>query len=476
MQSTKNIIGLLCAIIAITMSHSVYAEESLYVISYMDYGKLEAYEIDGDDLIWQDDGYTALHDNPVGITIHESDYGKWLFCTSEGSDKIELIDAETLVSDSIIAVPNAYDLAGIAMDTGKSKLYIVDRYTNRLWSYSWEPSAKTLTPDFDDPYYIELEDLECEPNYYKKGAFGIALDELSGLLYVANNTNGIAYYNTGDWSKAGEVNVPCNAISVAVDSGRGLLYFGSMGDSYGDGDPNLYQYNLSTDQINSVNVGSDGSVAGIAVDQQTNFVYITTYFYGYGGDLMIYDSDLNQHGTPIFLESPAGLCVPYNPLEIPPSLADIYPNEPDGIVNFLDFAVLAASWLTSAGDSDYNDVVDFVADDVIDYKDLDVLCSDWLWVAGWLWEDYGIAAGGELIMTGGDEDRCLAASGTEAIDMSVGVMPSVEPMVVSEPEPADIDEILDWLDEVWLSGDIADIMTEEEFLAFRNSIEGSAGY
>ncbi len=142
MYPTKNIIGLVCTIIAIAMSNLVYAEESLYVISYMVSGVLKTYEIEGNSLILQNTNYTALDDAKVGITVHESDYGKWLFCTFEGLDKIELVDAETLDSDSIKTIPNATNLAGIVIDNNRSKLYAVDRYTNHLYSYSWEPATK----------------------------------------------------------------------------------------------------------------------------------------------------------------------------------------------------------------------------------------------------------------------------------------------------------------------------------------------
>jgi hypothetical protein len=64
-------------------------------------------------------------------------------------------------------------------------------------------------------------------------------------------------------------------------------------------------------------------------------------------------------------------------------LADIYPEPPDGIVDFLDFAVFARSWMTSQGQPDYNDICDFYDDGVIDYKDLYIFCCDWLWITIW---------------------------------------------------------------------------------------------
>jgi len=54
---------------------------------------------------------------------------------------------------------------------------------------------------------------------------------------------------------------------------------------------------------------------------------------------------------------------------------------------------------------------------------------------------------------------------------SVEAIEYVEPPVVSEVEPFDVNETLDWLDDLWISGELTGSMTEAEFEAFRNSIE-----
>ena len=60
---------------------------------------------------------------------------------------------------------------------------------------------------------------------------------------------------------------------------------------------------------------------------------------------------------------------------------DVYPNPPDGIVNFLDFAVLAKAWLTHPGNGN-NDIVDYVDDNMINKKDLKEFCNCWLYKTG----------------------------------------------------------------------------------------------
>jgi hypothetical protein len=45
---------------------------------------------------------------------------------------------------------------------------------------------------------------------------------------------------------------------------------------------------------------------------------------------------------------------------------------------------------------------------------------------------------------------------------------------VSEVETAfDINEILNWLDDLWQSGDLAGSMTEQEYQEFRETVENS---
>ena len=155
MQSKQRILGiLLCVVILVSMISNAWAGKSVYVISNKGGKEIQAYKVDANSLTYQATTYTTSSSN-VGLTIHESDYGKWLFCTFESSDKIELIDAQSMISDGETEVPYATNLAGVVMDTSNSKLYAVDRDTNHLYSYSWDPSTKTLINDFNDPSFLK---------------------------------------------------------------------------------------------------------------------------------------------------------------------------------------------------------------------------------------------------------------------------------------------------------------------------------
>jgi len=59
--------------------------------------------------------------------------------------------------------------------------------------------------------------------------------------------------------------------------------------------------------------------------------------------------------------------------------------------------------------------------------------------------------------------------------MSVDGLAAVEEPVASEvptePQPITIEELVDWLDEIWQAGELT--MSEEEYLDFRNDLEES---
>jgi hypothetical protein len=367
MDSKRNLLTILFLIAIIFITSQITFGRSVYVISDTVTSEIQAYNVDANSLTYQAD-YICELDSPdnygaVGIAIDESEYGDFLFVTFEDQDEIELINAKRMQYVDAATVSGAQNLADVAMDIGKSKLYAVRRYTNHLYSYSWDALTRTLTPDFSNPYYVELEGLV----YGKpKGAFGIALDEENGLLYVADNTDSIKDYNTNDWSKAGQINdISCNVIGIAIDVENQLLYYGSMG-SYGQGDPCLYQYDISSSTEQATTVGS--SVGGIAVDQETSFVYITTFEDGTTSTqnrLMVYDGNLTKHWSSDEIGNPAGVAVVGN-VSCKPHFYNIVKDDND--VNCVEpFNEFAGNWLY------YN-----IAWDANGYADSNVVIVDYL--------------------------------------------------------------------------------------------------
>ena len=126
MQFTNKIAVLVYLIVAIISVSAIFAGESVYVIDDTETSELAVYEIDANSLSYQTNYYCQL-DTPgnmgaIAVAVDESDYGNFLFVSFEQSDQIELIDAVRMQYEDSVTAPGASDLAGIAIDKGKSKL------------------------------------------------------------------------------------------------------------------------------------------------------------------------------------------------------------------------------------------------------------------------------------------------------------------------------------------------------------------
>jgi uncharacterized repeat protein (TIGR01451 family)/fimbrial isopeptide formation D2 family protein len=258
--------------------------------------------------------FRAEHDIPrygigaVGITIDSNSQS--LFVTYEDSSNIQLIDAITMANLGVTNVEGAENLAGIVFDNNKKRLYCADRLTGMLYVYDWDAITATLTKVHGSPFALVTDT-----------AFGIALDSVNDLLYVANNSTYIRAYRTSDWSRARTIPISHNCVGIAIDDTRDLLYFG--GKYSVSNDYYLTQYNLATGTEAAIQVEPDAGVFGIAVDPATGFVYISTGRNNApGGDnLQVYDTALNQIDVVPITGNPTGLAIPtkditYNPLQL----------------------------------------------------------------------------------------------------------------------------------------------------------------
>ena len=285
--------------------------KSVYVINDTAALTLQAYKIDGTNLVWQA-GYTCVSyvsGGAVGIALDESVYGACLFVTFESDNKIELVNAKSMEYVDTVVAPQAGDLAGAVVDIGKRKVYVIDRQTNHLYVYSWDAMMRELTLDLPAPYYVELQD--CSQG------FGLALDEVNGRLYVGDNTSTVKYYSTSDWSKLGQFVLTYPVVGIAIDVERQFVYTGSSQFGYST---NLTKYNIGTGIESTVDVGS--YVLGIAVNQETGLVYVTTYEGLANSDrLLIYNSDLvKQPWESGDIGNPAGVCVPLGDVSYKPDV------------------------------------------------------------------------------------------------------------------------------------------------------------
>jgi fimbrial isopeptide formation D2 family protein/uncharacterized repeat protein (TIGR01451 family) len=308
------LLALLAIAVLTTAVTKTAKAKSLYIIADIKGSSVDrkepvqAYDIGVDGTLT----FQAQYDIPyrgigaVGMAI-DSDYG-YVFITYESSDVIQLLEATTMTDAGTTVAPDASDLAGIVYDHEKSLLYCVDRGKNNLYVYNWFPETATLTHVPGSPFHLE-----------NAHAYGIALDEIDDLLYVANASNTVTVYRTSDWKLVNTITLSHLAISIAVDVRNGFIYTGGgyAGNRY------LTQYHLATNSERDIRVEPDAGVLGLAVDPGTGLVYLDTGVNDApGGDnLMVYDSELNQIDIIVAIGNPTGLAIPgrdigYNPLNL----------------------------------------------------------------------------------------------------------------------------------------------------------------
>jgi hypothetical protein len=312
----KNVLGLhalsmlLVAANLVMAAPDIVSAKSLYLIADIKNETtgvtqpLEVYDIGFDGALT----FQAEHDirhimlGAVGIAI-DSDSG-YAFITYEGSGDILSLDTVVMKDATRITAPDAEDLAGIVYDHRKGLLYCVDRGRNSLYVYDWDPKARELSSVPGSPF-----------NLWGANAFGIALDELTGRLYVANATTQVNVYKTSNWSLVDTISLGDIAISIAVDAANGFVYTGA---GYA-GERKLTQHHLATGKEARVELEPDAGVIGLAVDPDTGLVYMSTGLNNEsGGDnLLVYDATLNLVDMIPIDGNPTGLAITVErPLEL----------------------------------------------------------------------------------------------------------------------------------------------------------------
>ncbi|MBN2137048.1 MAG: right-handed parallel beta-helix repeat-containing protein, partial [Sedimentisphaerales bacterium] len=134
------------------------------------------------------------------------------------------------------------------------------------------------------------------------------------------------------------------------------------------------------------------------------------------------------------------------------SAADVNDN---GIVNFIDYALLTAYWRDSG--IDYNDVFGFGDSNSVSLAEF---CEDWLWQAGWLSGPAPLTAGRDA----GTTVETLALEATLSADIACVRQ---EPLTV---EPVDIEAIMQWLADIWLDPEARKSLDADKFLKVYESI------
>jgi uncharacterized repeat protein (TIGR01451 family) len=316
------VLMLMASFIAIAMAGTV-SGKSMYVVAKHHTRQFDAWNIWPPPTvppITYQATYTLSHANDpadVAVWLDPADPSEgMLFITSEFDYGVELVDVKTMTP--LGWVTGAYGLAGIKIDYHTNIVYTVERMTNDLYEYDWDPVAKTLT--LKPGYPVDLSN--CDPG----GALGLALDDITGRLYVADAASGLVrIYDITTLAEVSNFAPSIPPVGIAVDRRRGFVYTSHPDGScawlpqYGDYTL-LSKYDLGTGVETTVDMGHGGM--GIAVDEVTGYVYVTGGCSGY--DISIWDSSLDSvYSTgPIgdwWSGGPAGIAI--GPSFNPPNLA-----------------------------------------------------------------------------------------------------------------------------------------------------------
>ena len=277
---------------------------------------------------------------------------------TNGSPGISASDVNITVDRCNIA-DNGY--CGIYVEGGSS---VVARIRNniihhsgcgiRLWGASCEIRNNIIHHNDSHGYGIYLEGSPCEirnNTIADNGSYGIYKefwnsepDNINGNI-IWGNTWEIYTYN-GSFN-----NVNYNCIQDGWGSGLGNI---SSDPCFRNPDVNDYHLKYTSQCIDK------GDLNFIAQAGETDID---------GEDRII---DGNSDGS-------ARVDMGADEFHLCSGRVDMLPTPPDGIVNFLDFVVLADAWMTGNGDDGYNDVVDFADNSRIDVNDLAAFCGCWLY-------------------------------------------------------------------------------------------------
>ena len=299
--------------------------KSLYVIADINANPqpIQAYDIgvDGDLTFQTESQITRWIYGAVGLAIDTDN--ERLFVTYQGSNKIGLVDARTMTAIDSKTASGATDLAGIVYDHDKNLLYCIERGSSWLYVYSCNPETNTLSYLQGSPFSLR-----------RATGYGIALDEVDDILYVANGTNNIYAYDTSSWELQRTIAVSRTSFSVAVDADNGYLY---SGGGYADNNY-LTQFNLSANIQKDIQVEADAGVMGLCVDSDTGLIYMSTgNDNDSGGDnLLVYDKSLKRIDKISDIGNPTGLVVPakeigFNPFNLEKDVTEGIIGSSDGV-------------------------------------------------------------------------------------------------------------------------------------------------
>ncbi|MEW6379114.1 MAG: HYR domain-containing protein, partial [bacterium] len=334
----------LAILLALAMTTAASAK-SLYMLANHHTNQFDAWNINPDGTVTYQATYgLSFTQEPSGLAL-DADSGT-LFFTDEfnvpGQDPaIEMVDAVSMKSLGSV-VPRGRDgrpvrdLAGIDVDDKHNIVYIVQRRRPDIYVYDWDPNFIVVNPTNPDEVIVDSRAMTLRDGYPQAlpgvvGAFGIALDERAGVLYVADSRDRkVKGFNTNTWEEVLNF-TPTGLVpgGIAVDRRKGIIYttapdlaveeccFGLRNVFGPEGSTKISKYDLATGLETVMDMslaGLNHGGMGIWVDEVTGYLYVTGGCTG--DDLTIWDTS-----TPTSPDIPFTLVHASGPIGNPAALA-----------------------------------------------------------------------------------------------------------------------------------------------------------
>lgn len=307
-QASRLIMLLIAILFILGIAGQVWAK-SAYIGSEHHRREFDAWNINPDGTLAYQGTYAFHHaSDPSGLAIDavvNPGENPVIFCTSEFSRGVEVVDPISLTYMAISTGPN--NLAGIDVDDVDNIVYVLRRQSNDLYIYDWDPATQTITQRSG---FIDLPNMGY--------GFGLAFDDSRDILWVSDTGNNmVRAYDVSTWNEVAALSFSTShaPVDVAVDfgDGRNIVYtVAGWYNSY-----NISKYDVTTGVETTHNTGA--RVIGCAVDNLTGYLYVTRMG---PDDLQVWDTtswSLLQDTADV--GNPAGLCIPqeevsYNPLNL----------------------------------------------------------------------------------------------------------------------------------------------------------------
>jgi DNA-binding beta-propeller fold protein YncE len=227
-----------------------------------------------------EDTITARCEGPADLAFTTD--GQYMFTVSAGSAWIQVVDTATMtIVEEEHVSGTQEDFSGVAFDSVRNLVYSVDKGQNQLYVYDWDSVNVDLT--LAENGQITLPGTST---------YDIALDLINKLLFVSNGTNQIHIFNTVNWSLNRIITLGRNVERIGLDERMQVLYAGHQVS----GHPHLLQYDLLSTMEETLKIGDDASVVGIAVDDSTSLVYVATlhpFYINSANRIDVFDAELN---------------------------------------------------------------------------------------------------------------------------------------------------------------------------------------